>query len=407
MGAVIREMMDPRTTLSECNVAIVKHTYTPTGGAEQELLRYLLPRARSVVYVSHPFPDATGVSLNTSISFFEHGRLSGKVMAPLIRGPAPVYWAKDVLSTLWYLGRSKRKFQIYVGVDNLNAFSGLILRRLGIAGQVIFYVIDYAPQRFRSRLGRFLYRILDKHCCYGSDIVWNVSAAMEEARVEAGVHPNRCSKQLEVPLGSRYSEIRRLPLEDVDVKLMVFLGSLTPEQGLNLVIEAMPRLRALIPGIRLRVIGEGREAASLKRLATEKDVADAVEFLGYIEDDSEVARLVSECAVGVAPYVRTGQTFKWYADPGKVKIYLAAGLPVVISKVPRVAALIEERKAGVAIEPSVGNVVEALAWVLTSPERMRQLRANASSLGREFDWETVYDRAFEQTFRHWETADGA
>ena len=60
--------MDTNNYLSECAIAIVKHTYTPTGGAEQELLRYLRPRAKAVAYISHPFPDARGIPLNSAIN---------------------------------------------------------------------------------------------------------------------------------------------------------------------------------------------------------------------------------------------------------------------------------------------------------------------------------------------------
>ena len=81
-------MMDLNSYLSQCSVAIVKHTYTPTGGAEQELLRYLLPRAKAVAYVSHPFPDARGVPLNTAVSFFERGEHELPVAEPQVRRAA-------------------------------------------------------------------------------------------------------------------------------------------------------------------------------------------------------------------------------------------------------------------------------------------------------------------------------
>jgi glycosyltransferase involved in cell wall biosynthesis len=225
---------------------------------------------------------------------------------------------------------------------------------------------------------------------------------MEEARVSDGIDAARCAPQIEVPLGSRYSEIRRSPPGETDPTLIVFLGSLTREQGLNLMIEAMPDLRRTVPDARLRVIGDGPEACSLKSLAAEKGVSDAVEFMGFIEDDSRAAELVAEGAVGIAPYLRTDDTYKRFADPGKVKTYLAAGLPVVISRVPRVAQLIEQNEAGVAIEPDADSLREALATLLTSPGKLRELRAGALELGREYDWNTVFDRAFERTLELWE-----
>lgn len=395
--------MGVRGYLSEYDIVIVKHTYTPTGGAEQELLRYLLPRAKSVVYVSHPFSDARGIPLNTSIAIYEQGEKRREIVAPLVKGPQPLFFLKDVLFTLWYLRKNSpsRGFRIYVGVDNLNAYTGLLLKRLGVVERVIYYVIDYAPQRFSNRFGQWLYQEVDKRCCYGSDAVWNVSASMEEARKEARIDANRCAPQLEVPLGNRYSEIQKLALEKKDPNLIVFLGSLTREQGLDRAIQAMPEMKRRLPNARLRIIGDGPECASLRNLAVEKGVSDAVEFMGFVEDDTEAARLAAEGAVGIAPYVQTTDTYKRLADPGKVKIYLAAGLPVIITRVPRIAGLIETREAGVIIEPNAGSLTDAVNAILSSPEKLRRLRANASELGKEYDWDTVFDRALEQTFEHW------
>ncbi|MBI4830118.1 MAG: glycosyltransferase family 4 protein [Candidatus Lindowbacteria bacterium] len=260
----------------------------------------------------------------------------------------------------------------------MNAYSGLLLRRLGAAERVVYYVIDYAPQRFRNRLGQRVYRELDKRCCYGSDAVWNVSASMEEARREAGVNTNKCAPQLEVPLGSRYSEIQAFAHEGKNPNLMVFLGSLTQEQGLSLMIEAMPKVIHRTPGARLRIIGNGPEYNPLKTLANEKGLSDAIEFTGFVEDDTEAAKLVAEGAIGIAPYVSTAATYKRFADPGKVKIYLAAGLPVVITRVPQVAALIEAREAGVAIEPDANSLAETLSALLSSPERLHQSQRSSN-----------------------------
>ncbi len=396
--------MDLRGWLSDSAIAIVKHTYTPTGGAEQELLRYLRRRAKTVVYVSHPFPDARGVPINTAVTVYEKGKQTEEILAPLVKGPSPVFFVKDVICTLWYLLRKGVRFQLYFGVDNLNANTGLILRRLGAVERVVYYVIDYAPHRFSSRAGQSLYRFLDRRCCYGSDAVWNVSAAMEEARIKDGIQPGRCAPQIEVPLGARYGEMPRLPSDKADPNLIVFLGSLRHEQGLHLMIECLPTIKRRFPGARLRVIGDGVESGALKRLAAEKRVSDAVEFMGFIEDDAKVAELVSEAAVGVAPYVKTDETFKRYADPGKVKLYLAAGVPVVISRVPRIAETIEAFGAGIAIEPDVENLTAALARLLSAPDAFPELRARAAALGKQYDWDLVFDRAFEQTLERWRVA---
>jgi phosphatidylinositol alpha-1,6-mannosyltransferase len=167
-------------------------------------------------------------------------------------------------------------------------------------------------------------------------------------------------------------------------------------------VEAMPEIRNRIPQARLRVIGDGPELAALKEMAREKQVEDSIEFLGFIEDDAKAASLVSEGVAAVAPYIRDGSTYKRFADPGKVKIYLAAGLPVVICRVPPVAGLVESSGAGIAVEPSARIIAESVVDLLSSPEKMRAMSERALELGKSFDWTGIFDRAFEQTFTCWE-----
>lgn len=391
--------------LAQSNIAIVKHTYTPTGGAEQELLRYVLPRAKSITYISHPFAEARGVPLNTKISVFEDGELKDEMLAPLVRGPFPLMAAKDVLYTLWYIRGRRQRFHMYVGVDNLNAFSGVLLRLLGPVDRVVYYVIDYAPGRFPSRPMQSLYRLLDRRCCYHSDVVWNVSAAIEVARRSDGMDVSRSAPQIEVPLGNRFEQIPKPPSDKRKQGLIVFLGSLTGEQGLNLMLEALPAIRKVVPHAALRVVGDGPDRSRLERLAEEKGIQGLVEFLGFVEDDARAAELVAEASVAVAPYLRTEGTYKRFADPGKVKIYLAAGLPVIISRVPPVADLIEAAGAGVAINPAADDLANAVTAILTSSEKIEQMRANALELGRKFDWTGIFDRAFERTLALWEEKD--
>jgi len=401
MGALEPALIFPKRMngpFSEWNIAIAKHTYTPTGGAEQELLRYLVPKAKSVTYISHPFADARGVDLNTKISIYEDGLLKDEFLAPLVKGPFPLLAVKDILYTLWYLRKPRRCFQLYVGVDSLNALSGILLRRLGRAQRIIYYVIDYAPERFRSRPAQELYRMLDRWCCYRADAVWNVSAAMEEARKSHGLNPERCAPQIEVPLGNRYEEIPKADSRNRD--LIVFLGSLTKEQGVNVMLDALPIIKREFPAARLRIIGDGPELGSLKQLAEKNNVAEAVEFCGFIEDDAQAAALAAEGAVAVAPYISDGSTYKRFADPGKVKIYLAAGLPVVISKVPPVAGLIEREGAGIALEkPSAQSLAETLTHLLETPALVEQMRERALNLGKSFNWTGIFDRAFARTFQ--------
>lgn len=96
-------------------------------------------------------------------------------------------------------------------------------------------------------------------------------------------------------------EIFRLPPPERERKKeLVFLGRLIAEKGVDLLLEALSRLRqaGLRPG--LTIIGDGPERRTLERHSVQLDLDHQVEFVGT-RKDRELARLLQEHEVLVVP----------------------------------------------------------------------------------------------------------
>lgn len=65
--------------------------------------------------------------------------------------------------------------------------------------------------------------------------------------------------------------------------ILGWIGSLIPVKSLNMLIEALPLIRQNLPRTSIEVIGTGREEESLKHLARQLGVEDAIRFLGHVE----------------------------------------------------------------------------------------------------------------------------
>ncbi len=384
--------------LSKQTVAVVTHAYTPPGGMAQELVEYLNSHAARVCFIVHPFPAAR-MPLHSTLQVFEQGRLIQEWRTPSPRGPSVCFYILDILFTFYLIWRSRVRVDLFIGLDNLNAFAGLVLRRMGLVQSVVFYVIDYVPQRFENRRLNELYHWIDRICCEKVDCIWNVSAAMMEARLARWGSLDHCAPSLVVPLGCRFERIARLPLSEINRRDVVFLGSLTPEQGVHLLLEAWPAICARVPDAKLSIIGWGSQETQLKAQARRLGIESSVRFLGFVADDTEVERILSRCAVGVAPYGEDKTSFKYYADPGKVKLYLAAGLPVVITRVPPIAQAIHGARAGFAINPAASELADAVVRLLTRDGLYAQYRANAIRFASQFSWEKIFGDALTQTLR--------
>ena len=388
--------MVERSDWKDLRVAIVKHAYTVAGGLEQELVDYLNPRAAGVLFIVHPFPQAR-MPLNSVMRVFDQGKRVREFKTPAPRGPSVIFYLLDIFFTIYSFLRARTRIDLFIGVDNLNAFAGLILRRMGWVKTVVFYTIDYVPQRFENRALNGVYHQVDRFCCEHADCIWNVSAAMMEARRVRWLALDGCAPSLVVPLGCNFERIERLPVAQIHRHDVAFLGTLAPEQGIDWLLENWRAVRARVPDARLIVIGGGAQENALRQQANRLDIASSVQFTGFIVDDIEVERTLARCAVGVAPYAADATSFKYYADPGKVKLYLAAGLPVVITNVPPIAQVIRDAEAGFAINHDDSELTETIVTLLTQDELYERYRANAIRFAARFSWHRIFDEALSQT----------
>jgi glycosyltransferase involved in cell wall biosynthesis len=132
------------------------------------------------------------------------------------------------------------------------------------------------------------------------------------------------------------------------------VARLAPEKGVDVAIAA-----CRLTGIALVVAGDGPELSALRELAGDGDVL----FAGHV-DDAELARLRAGATVALVPS-RSAETFGMAAAEA-----MAAGLPVVASRVGALPELLEE----VALAPpgDAPALAGAIAHVLTDPDAGRR-----------------------------------
>jgi glycosyltransferase involved in cell wall biosynthesis len=76
---------------------------------------------------------------------------------------------------------------------------------------------------------------------------------------------------------------------DPDDLLLAYVGRLVPIKRVDVLLRALQPLRASGTPVRLAVIGDGESRAELERLAGDLGVEDAVSFVGFMQDVTEVA----------------------------------------------------------------------------------------------------------------------
>lgn len=151
------------------------------------------------------------------------------------------------------------------------------------------------------------------------------------------------------------------------------VGWLTDIKGHRYLIEAVSMLKKDFPSLHLVIVGSGDQLDALLQQAKLTGLDDAVHFLGH-RDDIEV------CLAGmdlfVLPSLNEGM--------GRALVEaMAAGLPVIASRVGGIPAVISHEHTGLLVPPGdAGALADAIRRVLDRPDWAKQLGLTA---GRSVD----------------------
>ncbi|HDT15097.1 MAG TPA: hypothetical protein ENN55_02695, partial [Firmicutes bacterium] len=147
--------------LKRINVVEAGHI-TEVYGPVQALRNYMKKRAGDFVFVTHPF-SYTGID-GTRVEHYENGKNIKTEKGHKRSKNQMLQWARDFFFNNKFL-KEKGKTGLFIGVDNLNALSGIIMKKRGRIDKVVYYIIDHMDRRFKNPIFNFIYETIDKIAC--------------------------------------------------------------------------------------------------------------------------------------------------------------------------------------------------------------------------------------------------
>lgn len=395
--------MDISDTIRTRKFVIALHESIATGPGH-DLRDYLLEnKVKELVFITHPLlNEKEYYAKRSSVNIYRNGQFLKSISSLHFVLPMIFLYGKDLLYTMWWIIKSFQTYDLFVGLDPLNAFSAVLLKKIGFVRRTVYYTIDYIPKRYSNPLVNFLYHAVDKFCVANCDETWNLSPVVQEAR-EAynGMNRKRYSKQRIVPIGVWVNKTKRVPLSKVNRNKLVYVGGLRHIMGVELLINAMPKLIDKFPRIHLDIIGGGVDEGTLKNLATKLKVYRSITFHGWVRERERVKELMRDGVLGLAPFAMDSYSYDEVknADPSKIKEYLVTGIPIIVTKAVSSYNQIQEARCGLAIDYSVRELVGAIKFLLKNYEQYAKYRVNALSYVKQFDYNILFGKALGRVLR--------
>jgi glycosyltransferase involved in cell wall biosynthesis len=376
-----------RSRLADSRFAVVANGFAE--GPAQALTQYLVERDARVVQVSHPLTPEQG--RRHLVTTFEPGARprTRQIHTPL----RPILsYAIDPLVPV-----SLPRVDAWFGFNPLACARGLVERKLGRARQTILWSVDFTHDRFgRGNPLTRVYDGFDRLSCTHADAHVELSTAARDARASRLRTGREAAPVHIVPMGMWLERAAKASLDAVRERRIGFMGHLTERQGIAVLLDALQLLRSRGSAVTLEVVGHGDELPKLKAHAAQLGIADDVVFHGYQEDHRDVERLLGGTALGLAPYVPEEGIFTRYADPGKLKSYLGAGLPIVLTDVPPNAHELAERAGAELVAYDPVAIADAIERGLSSEDAWLERHRLALDYAREFDWPVLLGRLLEE-----------
>jgi PEP-CTERM/exosortase A-associated glycosyltransferase len=261
----------------------------------------------------------------------------------------------------------------------LNAIPALrVGRRLGIpvVYEVRAFWEDAATDHGTSKEGSLRYRAtraLESFALRHADAVTTICEGLRGDIVKRGIAEDIVTV---IPNAVDIESFSDSPPHDDDLAaklgltgktVLGFIGSFYAYEGLHLLIEALPKILAKSPDVRVLLVGGGPQEPRLKALSHEKGVADKVIFAGRVPH-STVGQYYG--LIDVLVYPRISIRLTELVTPLKPLEAMAQRKMLIASDIGGHRELIRHRETGILFKAdNADSLAEAALWTLENRDK--------------------------------------
>ena len=273
-----------------------------------------------------------------------------------------------------------------------------------LGSKVVLDIHDTMPELYRDKfggargvVGEKLLLLEERVSSWCADRVLAVHDLHRDRLREAGVPAHKLRVVTNSP-DPRIFNLRRNDNSSARDFTLVCHGTVTARLGLDLLIAAVDELRAEIPELRLRVIGQGDGLASARELADRLKLNDRIEFMKLVPVEELPALLVT-ADVGVVPYRPSSATHLML--PVKLLDYATLGIPAIAARLRTVEHYFANDAVELFEPGNVADLARSISRLYHDAALRQRLAERAGEALKSLNWErqrTEYLQAIDSLF---------
>ncbi len=228
---------------------------------------------------------------------------------------------------------------------------------------------------------------LERTCARWAGHVWVVVEENRDRLVEMGISRTKITVLSNTPELSgimREKAVSSFCSRSNDCFRMIFVGVVTVNRGLDLILRSIHYMLEKEGGIEFLVVGDGNDRPRLERLATSLGIGHSVNFVGWIGSE-DVPNLIHKSDVGLIPHSINEHIQT--TIPNKLFDYMMAGIPVVSADIRPIRRVLETEGCGLTIPDDPKEVARIILELKASPELRARMGENGrKAIQRKYNW---------------------
>ncbi|HEV2170297.1 MAG TPA: glycosyltransferase family 4 protein [Candidatus Binatus sp.] len=258
-----------------------------------------------------------------------------------------------------------------------------------LGSKVVLDVHDTMPELYRDKFGGArgaagakLLMLEERVSSWWADRVLAVHDLHRDRLEQAGVAAAKIHVVMNSP-DTRIFDLHKNDDSPPNEFTLMCHGTVTQRLGLDLAIAAVASLRAEIPELRLKVIGEGDRLAEARTLVDRLGMQNRVSFMDLVPVERLPALLV-KADVGLVPYRPSSATHLML--PVKLLDYATLGIPVISARLRTVEHYFGDGAVELFEPANVADLARAIRLLYHDPDLRARLVERARGALDALNW---------------------